>query len=448
MLSLSPVVPPLLTTTQRDAQTIAGKLPNGSIIRNGTTLTLQRRKEDGSWQDVINTGATLLQQPFQTFATLADVQTVLVAAGVMSPQPTFSVSGAVSGAVLANVAIALSGTTTYNTVTDAGGNFTLSGVIAGSYTLTATLIGYTFAPVSIPETVVSSSITAQNFVATAAVGGTQFGGGKIFVPTNGSTPKFFDIAALTFPNSGTTGARSGVFFNNRWFVPNATANSVQVYNAAGTSLLTTITGFSTPLAVLIESNSIAVVNNGNSTVRFINYNFGTDVGILGTSLAITHTAAAGTTGNGNGKMYVGGGSGSITEINAIPQTLGTVHSLGTAITQMCFGNNRILTDVQMHDTTTWINPVVGYASNGRACFAQNKFFIPNSTGLVVANNVGPILATITTGLNGNFPTGCATDGTTVYVALQAANGLQRIDATTNALVGGIITGITSPWFNP
>ncbi len=51
MLSLSPVVPPLLTTAQRNAATTAGKLPLGSLIRNSTTLTYQRRLENGNWVD-------------------------------------------------------------------------------------------------------------------------------------------------------------------------------------------------------------------------------------------------------------------------------------------------------------------------------------------------------------------------------------------------------------
>ena len=61
----------------------------------------------------------------------------------------YSVSGTVSGAP--NDAIVLSGATTYNTVTDSGGNFTFTGVANGTYTLTPGTTGFTISPANQPS---------------------------------------------------------------------------------------------------------------------------------------------------------------------------------------------------------------------------------------------------------------------------------------------------------
>jgi hypothetical protein len=75
-----------------------------------------------------------------------------------------SLSGTVSGAVSQNVTITLSGANTGSTVTDASGNFSFSGLVAGSYTVTPSLAGYTFSPASNTVTTISGgNVAVSNF---------------------------------------------------------------------------------------------------------------------------------------------------------------------------------------------------------------------------------------------------------------------------------------------
>ncbi len=79
-----------------------------------------------------------------------------------------SISGTASGAVAPNVMITLSGANIGSTLTDTSGNFTFTGLAAGIYTVTPTLPGYVFSPVSIAVTTSSgSNATGNNFLATA-----------------------------------------------------------------------------------------------------------------------------------------------------------------------------------------------------------------------------------------------------------------------------------------
>ena len=76
----------------------------------------------------------------------------------------YDVSGSVSGEVNAGVAISLVGYgETLNATSDASGAFLLSNVKVGSYTMTAALKGFTFAPASRTVTVAKAALTGQNF---------------------------------------------------------------------------------------------------------------------------------------------------------------------------------------------------------------------------------------------------------------------------------------------
>ena len=78
---------------------------------------------------------------------------------------TYAISGTVSGAIADGVLITLSGTSTGTTTTSGGGRYSFSGLANGSYTLTPSLAGYAFSPVSITVPVSGASVTGQNFVA-------------------------------------------------------------------------------------------------------------------------------------------------------------------------------------------------------------------------------------------------------------------------------------------
>lgn len=87
-----------------------------------------------------------------------------------STSPSYSLSGVVSGAVTQNVIVTLNGDNTGSTFTDAGGNYSFSGLDAGTYTVSAQSAGYSFNILN-PITIASSNSTANNFVASTAPSG-------------------------------------------------------------------------------------------------------------------------------------------------------------------------------------------------------------------------------------------------------------------------------------
>lgn len=81
---------------------------------------------------------------------------------------TFSISGTVtsSGSGLQGVTMTLNSSTA--TTTDASGNYTLTGLTNGTYTLTPSLAGYLFTPPSIFITISNANSIGNNFIASAS----------------------------------------------------------------------------------------------------------------------------------------------------------------------------------------------------------------------------------------------------------------------------------------
>jgi hypothetical protein len=98
---------------------------------------------------------------------LATVYTISGNAGTTGIQTTINYSGPSSGSVM----------------TDTSGNFTITGLISGSYTISAANPFYTFAPASRNETINTSDITGVNFTATL-LPSTRF----VFIERASTTP--------------------------------------------------------------------------------------------------------------------------------------------------------------------------------------------------------------------------------------------------------------------
>ncbi|MCX5885765.1 MAG: carboxypeptidase regulatory-like domain-containing protein [Proteobacteria bacterium] len=81
----------------------------------------------------------------------------------------YSISGTVtlSGSGLSGVTMTLSGTLSRTTSTDSSGNYSFTGLINGTYTVTPSKSGYTFNPPSRTITVADASWTGQDFVASS-----------------------------------------------------------------------------------------------------------------------------------------------------------------------------------------------------------------------------------------------------------------------------------------
>ena len=102
-----------------------------------------------------------------TITTANQTATTFVATAVV--QATYTLTGSVSGAVGSGVTVNLTGATTASTTTAANGTYSFSGLADGSYTVTPSLTGYSFAPVSSSVTINGANPAATNFVSTANV---------------------------------------------------------------------------------------------------------------------------------------------------------------------------------------------------------------------------------------------------------------------------------------
>ncbi|MBI5076190.1 MAG: carboxypeptidase regulatory-like domain-containing protein [Nitrospirae bacterium] len=74
-----------------------------------------------------------------------------------------SSSGVGGGLPLSGVTITLGGAAAGTTTTNASGVYTLTGLANGNYTVTPSLAGFTFTPVSRTVTINNSNLAGQNF---------------------------------------------------------------------------------------------------------------------------------------------------------------------------------------------------------------------------------------------------------------------------------------------
>ena len=98
---------------------------------------------------------------------------------VMGIQAFISAGWQISGSLGASGAgatVSYSGAASGSVTADGSGNFAITGLIAGSYTITPSLTGYTFSPANSSQTIGHADISAVNFTATAAAtGGSMLG---------------------------------------------------------------------------------------------------------------------------------------------------------------------------------------------------------------------------------------------------------------------------------
>jgi len=109
----------------------------------------------------------------------------------------FGISGGLSGSLLQGVRINLAGATTGNTTTDANGNYSFTGLAAGDYTVTPSLAGFIFTPVSDTVTVSDADVVGINFTETASAAATSTVSGT----TSGAVAQNVTIS-LSGSNSG------------------------------------------------------------------------------------------------------------------------------------------------------------------------------------------------------------------------------------------------------
>jgi hypothetical protein len=109
--------------------------------------------------------------------------------GTAIPPATYSISGTVTedGVInpLVGATMTLSGAADASTTTDAGGNYTFPNLANGTYTVTPSLAGYTFNPVSTEVVINDAVVIWTNFIGTSgtpttfSISGTVTSGGSV-----------------------------------------------------------------------------------------------------------------------------------------------------------------------------------------------------------------------------------------------------------------------------
>ncbi|WP_446744406.1 DUF4082 domain-containing protein [Silvibacterium acidisoli] len=160
----------------------------------------------------------------------------------VSGQPSFTISGTVSGAP--NDTVTLSGPSPQTTTTDTSGNYSFTGVVNGNYTVTPDNTGYTVTPASQSVTINGANATGINFSVVPidyTISGTIAGGGGATVTLSGTATATTTADAsgnYTFQlvTNGTyivTPAMTG-----RVFVPAATTVVIRGASAANVNFTT------------------------------------------------------------------------------------------------------------------------------------------------------------------------------------------------------------------
>ena len=166
-----------------------------------------------------------------------------------TPVPTYSISGTVrtsGGSPISGVTMALSGASSATTSTDGSGNYNFSGLSNGSYTLTPSMSGYTFAPTSRNVNMSGANVTSQDFTGTPP-SITYSISGKVTTRPRGSVPGS-PISGVTMTLSGDAGATTITDGNGNYSFSGLNNGSYTVtpgmsgYSFTPTSISVTISG--------------------------------------------------------------------------------------------------------------------------------------------------------------------------------------------------------------
>jgi SdrD B-like domain len=209
---------------EESANNLVFKKTNGSLVRFPSTGT-------GTFNPI-----AFEPLPADTDAArktwIENVQAKWLANGWMLPEPTYVISGAVSGGVQGGVSVelrSLPGNTVVQTVvTNGAGAYQFAPRLAGSYRVTPSIAGYTFTPAN--QVVTLAADTTQNFVSTiippippvapASVNAALIGGGYSIDGTIGwwfnfnatwsAVPGAVDYAIYLNPTQLSPGGRSTI----------------------------------------------------------------------------------------------------------------------------------------------------------------------------------------------------------------------------------------------
>ena len=208
--------------TETGAWTISGAV--SGVVTSGVTMTLGGTASgttttgtggtyaftgltDGNYS-VTPSEALIVFTPPSTSLTLSGASSAGV--NFSSAFQTFTISGTISGTVATGVTVRLSGAATATVTSGVGGGYSFSGLLPGSYTVTPSVAGSSFAPPSTDVTVVAADVTGRDFTASpfgnpaiTLTGQVAYPGsvvGPVYVMVTGPTPGGgAGLAALATP---------------------------------------------------------------------------------------------------------------------------------------------------------------------------------------------------------------------------------------------------------
>ena len=214
----------LVTFSEGDVWTLAAVGNTLYVIRNGTVVATEVDSE----------AAYTSGEAFYNLQYFDDPQDSLqlsnVAIGFI---PVISGNAGLAGAT-----ISWSGTSSGSMTADGSGNFSISGLAAGSYTITPSLTDYSFSPTSASETLGSSSITGVNFTATRTAWDISGNAGEPGATVSYSGTASGSVTADSLGNYIITGLANGPYIitpthTGSTFVPTSRSETISSASIAG-----------------------------------------------------------------------------------------------------------------------------------------------------------------------------------------------------------------------
>jgi hypothetical protein len=200
--SLSFTATATITVASLDATPASMALTAGGVTQQ---LTVQATYSNGVTGNVTksatyasnSTAVATVSQSGVITAVGAGKATVIASYGRLSSSvaievSTYSVSGTAGAS---SVTVTLSGTADASVTASSSGAFSFSNLTSGSYTLTPSLAGYTFSPVSKSIAITNANVSGVNFTATATPHSVDlsWGAGSIENPVSGQVVAGYNV---------------------------------------------------------------------------------------------------------------------------------------------------------------------------------------------------------------------------------------------------------------
>jgi hypothetical protein len=161
----------LATNGSISTGTVNNGFNGGQGVAAGAALpqALSGSPEAGMGAYLVDSGTSPIGATFTTSANNSDWLWLVASFKLAPAGSTISGNAGISGA-----AVAYTGAASGSVTADSFGNYSITGLADGAYTVTPTLSGYTFTPASKSETVSGVNITGQNFSAGFSQAGYNF----------------------------------------------------------------------------------------------------------------------------------------------------------------------------------------------------------------------------------------------------------------------------------